>query len=418
MLNFELRRLMECTREDKLACLPLIDKIVGLANTARSQGLLALEDIIPDLGDYLLKTGISMLVDGRDQDTTYEIMTTHIIASYKTGVDLLRQMIICDGVLAIQAGISPRLISEKLVSYLGEDIILELIEQADEDGQDSGNNNGRKTDEDESAVINEDSSDDKNKALPVASAAREETSAGAPPANSLAGLIAEFSSVMKRIEKAKAAVELEEIEDSVLAGLLVHLDAEISAELLASLAQDRQVQIIKMMATAQQNDATLDSLYKIKESLDQNLTMGRGNPGGSGGDNARKAAVILNYCDRSTERFIVSAIEDEDAELSEKILSKMFIFSDITILNARDTQTLLHSADYQTIAVALKGADEDVKRHVFANLSKRASQGIKEDMEYIGAVRLSDVEEAQQTIINIVRELDESGEIIVSRREE
>jgi len=88
------------------------------------------------------------------------------------------------------------------------------------------------------------------------------------------------------------------------------------------------------------------------------------------------------------------------------------------VLNARDTQTLLHSADYQTIAVALKGADEDVKRHVFANLSKRASQGIKEDMEYIGAVRLSDVEEAQQTIINIVRELDESGEIIVSRREE
>jgi len=160
MLNFELRRLMECTREDKLACLPLIDKIVGLANTARSQGLLALEDIIPDLGDYLLKTGISMLVDGRDQDTTYEIMTTHIIASYKTGVDLLRQMIICDGVLAIQAGVSPRLISEKLVSYLGEDIILELIEQANEDVEDSGNNNGRKTDdENESVVINEDSSD-------------------------------------------------------------------------------------------------------------------------------------------------------------------------------------------------------------------------------------------------------------------
>jgi len=126
MLNFELRKLMECTKEEKLSCLPLIDSILELARSARHNGVLALEDRIPEFEDYLLKTGLSIMVDGCSVIDNKEVMDTLIVTSGKTGVALMRQMIIRDGIVAIQEGENPGFIAKRLNAYLGEDLIVEL----------------------------------------------------------------------------------------------------------------------------------------------------------------------------------------------------------------------------------------------------------------------------------------------------
>ena len=122
MLNLEMRKYIECSNEEKLTCLPLIEEIAGLAQKARNEGVLSLEDLIPDIGDYLLKTGLSLLVDGAETEILKGVLGDLIVTSDKTGVDLLRQMIIRDGVLALEAGLRPEIIQIKLTAMLGEDV--------------------------------------------------------------------------------------------------------------------------------------------------------------------------------------------------------------------------------------------------------------------------------------------------------
>jgi len=124
---------------------------------------------------------------------------------------------------------------------------------------------------------------------------------------------------------------------------------------------------------------------------------------------------ILNSVDRGTEKFIMETLEIEDTELAEEIKKRMFVFEDILTLDNRSIQRFLREVDNSQIALALKGATEEVQKVIFANMSKRMAEMIKEDIEYMGPVRLKDVEEAQQKIVNIIRKLEDAGEIVISR---
>jgi flagellar motor switch protein FliG len=125
--------------------------------------------------------------------------------------------------------------------------------------------------------------------------------------------------------------------------------------------------------------------------------------------------AILNTVDRGTERHILETLEIEDPELADEIRRKMFVFEDILSLDDRTIQRVLRDVDNSDLATALKNANEEVQNVIFNNLSKRLAAMIKEDMEFMGPVRLKDVEEAQQKIVNIVRKLEDSGEIVISR---
>ena len=124
---------------------------------------------------------------------------------------------------------------------------------------------------------------------------------------------------------------------------------------------------------------------------------------------------ILNTVDRGTEKHIMESMEIEDPELADEIRKKMFVFEDILSLDDRSVQRVLREVDNNELAVALKGSNEEVQNLIFGNLSKRLATMIKEDMEFMGPVRMKDVEEAQQKIVNIIRKLEDSGEIIISR---
>ena len=124
---------------------------------------------------------------------------------------------------------------------------------------------------------------------------------------------------------------------------------------------------------------------------------------------------ILNTVDRGTERHIMETLEIDEPELADEIRKKMFVFEDILLLDDRAIQRVLREVDNNDMAVALKVANEDVKNAIFNNMSKRLAVMIQEDMEFMGPVRMKDVEEAQQKIVNVIRKLEDTGEIVISR---
>ena len=133
MIDFELRKQIECTEEEKLTCLPVINRIMEFAIIARNQGLLSLEEHISGIDDYLLKAGMKVVVDGLSPEYTFNILNKMITASGKTGVELIKQLIIRDGILSMQAGEAPNLVLLQLHAYLGEDFVIGLLEGMDEE---------------------------------------------------------------------------------------------------------------------------------------------------------------------------------------------------------------------------------------------------------------------------------------------
>ena len=124
---------------------------------------------------------------------------------------------------------------------------------------------------------------------------------------------------------------------------------------------------------------------------------------------------ILNSVDRGTEKYIMEELDNRDAELSEEIRKRMFVFEDIITLDNRSIQRMIREIDNSQWAIALKSASEEVKDLIFSNMSKRLVEMIKEDIDFMGPVRIRDIEDAQQNIVNIIRKLEEDGEIITPR---
>jgi flagellar motor switch protein FliG len=127
-------------------------------------------------------------------------------------------------------------------------------------------------------------------------------------------------------------------------------------------------------------------------------------------------AEILNLVDRSTERTIMQGVESEDPELVEEIRRRMFVFEDINMVNDKGIQAVLKEVENDQLVLALKTASDGLKNKILSNMSSRAAETIREDMEFMGPVRISDVEAAQQKIVDIVRRLEEAGEIIIAGR--
>ena len=177
-------------------------------------------------------------------------------------------------------------------------------------------------------------------------------------------------------------------------------------------SQDKQTDVAKRIA--QMDRTSPDVIKEVEKVLEQKLaSLVNQDYTIVGGVDA--IVDILNTVDRGTEKHIMESMEIEDPELADEIRKKMFVFEDILSLDDRSVQRVLREVDNNELAVALKGSNEEVQNLIFGNLSKRLATMIKEDMEFMGPVRMKDVEEAQQKIVNIIRKLEDSGEIIISR---
>jgi flagellar motor switch protein FliG len=197
-----------------------------------------------------------------------------------------------------------------------------------------------------------------------------------------------------------------------IALILAYLKPQQASVVLAALPQDKQADVARRIATM---DRTSPEVIKeVERILEKNLSsLVTEDFTAAGGVQA--IVNILNTVDRGTEKYIMETLEIEDTDLAEEIRKRMFIFEDILTLDNRSIQRFLRDVENNQLAIALKGATEEVQKTIFGNMSKRLSEMIKEDIEFMGPVRLKDVEEAQQKIVNIIRKLEDAGEIVISR---
>jgi flagellar motor switch protein FliG len=197
-----------------------------------------------------------------------------------------------------------------------------------------------------------------------------------------------------------------------IALILCYLQAEKSAQVIAELPEELQSDVAFRIATM--NNTSPMVIKEIEKVLESKLSsIVRTEVTSLGGVDT--LVDILNQVDRTTEKNITESLEREDADLAEKIKSSMFVFEDIITLDDISIQRILRETDAKELALALKGCSEEVANSIFKNQSKRAAAALKEDMEFLGPVRLNDVEKAQQKIVTIIRRLDEAGEIILAR---
>ena len=196
-----------------------------------------------------------------------------------------------------------------------------------------------------------------------------------------------------------------------IALIMSHLHPEQAGAILSALPATQQVEVAKRIATMDRTSPEV--LKEIETVLEKRLSSFVLQDYNAGG--VETAVAILNRVDRGTEKTIIESLEEEDPELAEEIKKRMFIFENIVTLDDRSIQRVLREVDLKDLALALKTASEDVTNRIFKNISKRAVEMLREDMSLMGPVRLRDVEEAQQKIVNIIRQLDESGEIVIAR---
>lgn len=197
-----------------------------------------------------------------------------------------------------------------------------------------------------------------------------------------------------------------------IALILCYIQPEKAGQILSGLPIEIQSDVARRIASMKSTSPAV--VHEVEKVLEKKLSsIIRPDFAVIGGIGS--LVPILNQVDRGTEKNIIEQLGKEDPELAEKVRSSMFVFEDIINLDNTSIQRIIREVDTKDLALALKGSSEEVADAVFRNQSKRASAALKEDIEYLGPVRLVDVEKAQQNIVNIIRRLEEAGEIIIAR---
>ena len=198
-----------------------------------------------------------------------------------------------------------------------------------------------------------------------------------------------------------------------IALILSYVTSDKASSILGGLPLNKQLEVVTRIAHMENTNPEV--IKEVEKGLEMRLS-------GIVSQTFQKAggvdsvAEMLNLCDRTTEKGILEALESQDPDLVEQIRRLMFVFEDILLVNDKGIQLVLKEIEQDELSLALKTASEELRDKIFRNMSERASQLIKEDMEYMGPVRVSDVEAAQQKIVDVVRRLEDAGELIISGR--
>lgn len=197
-----------------------------------------------------------------------------------------------------------------------------------------------------------------------------------------------------------------------IALILSYLEATQAGQILSELPQEMQADIARRIALM--DSTSPEIINEVEQILERKLsatvTQDYTQTGG-----VEAVVDVLNGVDRATERTILDALEIQDPDLAEEIKKRMFVFEDIVTLDGRAIQRVVRESDNDDLKLALKVASEEVKEIVFRNMSKRMVDTFLEEMEYMGPVRLRDVEEAQSRIVAVIRRLEEAGEVVIAR---
>jgi flagellar motor switch protein FliG len=216
---------------------------------------------------------------------------------------------------------------------------------------------------------------------------------------------------LQKTEKENLLTFLQEEHPQTIALILSHLPSSMAAEIMVGLEKDRQVEVVTRMANMDQTSP--DVIKEVEKGLEKRLA-GLVSERFERVGGVPSVAEILNLAGRAAEKTILESLEKDNPELVEEIRRLMFVFEDILQVNDKGIQSVLKEVANEELALALKTASDDLREKIFRNMSERAAQLIKEEMEFMGPVRVSDVESSQQKIVDIVRRLEDAGELIIS----
>jgi len=217
---------------------------------------------------------------------------------------------------------------------------------------------------------------------------------------------------IRRTDPAHLLNFIQQEHPQTIALILAYLEPQKASIILGALPHDIQSDVARRIATMDRTSPEV--LREVERVLEKKLsTLSSEDYTAAGG--VENIVEIINLVDRSTEKGIIESLEEEDPELAEEIKKRMFVFEDIVLLDDRAIQKVLREVDTAELAKALRGVETEVQDKIFKNMSRRASALLKEEMEYMGPVRLKDVEETQQKIVSIIRKLEDAGEIAVAR---
>lgn len=213
---------------------------------------------------------------------------------------------------------------------------------------------------------------------------------------------------LKKVDPQNLLTFIIDEHPQTIALILSHLNPSFGAQIVAGLPTERQLAVIRRIANMGQTNPEVirEVELGLESRMSSVMSQSFENAGG-----VSSVAEILNVTDRATERSLLENLAQEDPDLVEEIRRLMFVFDDINKLSDKDVQTVLKNVEAAQWAMALKGASEELKNKILGNMSQRASQMLKEEMEFLGPVRLSDVEGVQQQIVDVVRRLEDSGEL-------
>lgn len=220
---------------------------------------------------------------------------------------------------------------------------------------------------------------------------------------------------VKRVEPEHLLNFISGEHPQTIALILSHLAPEQAAPIISALPPEQQAEVAMRIATMDQTAPEITREVervlerKIATVLSQEFTTVGG---------VEALAELLNRVDRTTERSIMETLEAENAELADAIKKRMFVFEDVVLLDDRSIQQVLKEVDQRELAIVLKGSSDEVKNKIFGNMSQRAAEIVKEDMEFMGPVRVRQVEEAQQRFVAVIRRLEEAGDITITRSED
>lgn len=218
------------------------------------------------------------------------------------------------------------------------------------------------------------------------------------------------------LQKADPRQVLSFVQDEhpqTIALVLAHMPATMASQILGGLAGELQADVAHRIAIMDRTSP--DIIRQVEETLERKLSSVLQPSDLSTVGGLQPLVDIINRSDRATERLIMEGLTARDPALAEEVRSKMFMFEDITTLDDRAVQLVLRQVETADLATALKGVREDVREKVTRNLSERAAENLIEEIELLGAVRLRQVEEAQAKIVQVIRTLEESGQIMIRR---
>ena len=222
-------------------------------------------------------------------------------------------------------------------------------------------------------------------------------------------------SFLRQVDSQNIVTYVIDEHPQTIALIMSHLPPGSSAEILAGLPPDQQLEVVQRIATMGQTSPDIIEVVErgLEKRMSSLMNQSFENAGGVGA-----VAEMLNVSDRSTERTLLENLAQEDAEMVEEIRRLMFVFEDIGKFGDKDIQTVLKNVENSQWALALKGASSELKEKVFNNMSKRAGDMLNEEMDFLGAVKVSAVESKQQEIVDIVRRLEDAGELDLNATDE